>query len=252
MMCHVLTMINRLAVALARLASHSRYGSSFLARNLAKCLPALRHYPLKTRYGRIYCNLGESVCLPLLAHGEYPHWRPDEEAINRIPLSPESVVLDIGANIGVMTRIFAARAGHVHAFEPAPRAITLLEANTADLANVTLHPVALSNHSGTALFAEREALDFSSLSDVGIKVPMRTVDSLELKPDLIKIDVEGYEHRVLEGSTETMKCSPVILFEAFGETARQYCENIILAANPGYRFETLGGGTNHIAWPTPT
>lgn len=243
-------LIELVAVAVARLASHSPYWNFFVARKLAGFLPGLRQYPIKTRYGRIYCNLGESVCLPLLRYGEYPHWRPDEDGVNRVPLTKDSVVLDIGANIGVTARIFAARAGHVHAFEPAPRALPLLKANTADLPNITIHQVALSDQTGTAHFAEREALDVSSLADEGIEVPMQTVDSLGLRPDFIKIDVEGYEHRVLMGAKETLKEShPVVMFEAFGETARQYCENIIREGNPAYEFETLGGQTNHIAWP---
>jgi hypothetical protein len=80
-------------------------------------------------------------------------------------------------------------------------------------------------------------------------VPVRTLDSFGFVPDLIKIDVEGHEHRVLEGATEMLQRAPVILFEALSESARQYCENIILASNPRYGFETIGWGTNHIAWP---
>jgi hypothetical protein len=70
-------------------------------------------------------------------------------------------------------------------------------------------------------------------------------------PDFIKIDVEGYEHRVLEGARQTIKDrSPVIMFEALNEAARQFCENIIREANPNYRFESIGQKLNHIAWPT--
>ena len=54
---------------------------------------------------------------------------------------------------------------------------------------------------------------------------------------------------MLEGATKTLQNGPIVIFEAFGETARQYCENIIRAANPNYKFETAGGGQNHIAWP---
>jgi FkbM family methyltransferase len=157
--------------------------------------------------------------------------------------------VDVGANIGVTVRLFAAQAGHVHAFEPAPRALRLLQRNVSDLCNVTLYTVALSNENGTARFSELEALDNSTLADDGIDVPVRTLDSYGLKPDVLKIDVEGFEHLVLEGARETLRHSPVVVFEAFGETARQYCENIIKSANPNYRFETMGGKTNHIAWP---
>lgn len=244
-----MSILDKIAVQAARFASHSPYGCHFVARNLAHLLPGLRNYPLHTRYGVIRCDLRENVCLPLLRHGEYPHFRPEEADWDRIPLSLSSVVLDIGANIGVMTRIFARRAGHVHAFEPAPRAMSLLIENTKDRLNVTVHHVAISNRDGTTHFAERPNLDVSSISSDGIEVPTRTIDSLGLDPDFIKIDVEGYEHLVLEGASETLKRSPIVMFEALSETARQYCENLIVAVNPGYRFETIGWGTNHIAWP---
>jgi FkbM family methyltransferase len=225
-------------------------GGRLFAKAAGNFLPGLRDYPIQTRYGRIYCDLRESACFPLLRYNEYPHWRGDEDGISRIPLDRASVVLDVGANIGVMSRIFADRAGEVHAFEPAPRAQPLLRRNTADLPNVTIHQCALSNAVGTAHFEERAELDVSSLSDEGIEVEVRTIDSLGLRPALIKIDVEGYEHLVLEGANDTIRDhAPVILFEAFGETARQYCENIIREANPAYRFESLGHKFNHIAWP---
>jgi FkbM family methyltransferase len=243
------SVLDILAVSVAKAARLAPYGGFFTTRKLASILPGLRRYPLRTRYGRIVCDLSESVCYPLLKFGEYPHWRPDEEAWARLPIGSDSLVLDIGANIGVMTRLSAARAGRVHAFEPAPRALPLLEANTADLTNVTVHAVALSNVDGSTRFRQRAALDESSIGEGDVEVPVRTLDSFGFVPDLIKIDVEGYEHRVLEGATEMLQRAPVILFEALSETARQYCENIILAANPRYGFETIGWGTNDIAWP---
>jgi FkbM family methyltransferase len=242
--------IEPVAYLAAKAVSYIPRGGRLFAKATGRAVPGLRSYPIETRYGRIYCDLRESACFPLLRYNEYPHWRGDEDGLARIPLGNDSIVLDVGANIGVMTRIFAARAGHVHAFEPAPRAQPLLARNTADLANVTIHQTALSNTTGTAFFEERAELDVSSLADAGIEVPVETIDSLGLVPALIKIDVEGYEHLVLEGAHNTIRDhAPVIMFEAFGETARQYCENIIRVANPAYRFESLGHKFNHIAWP---
>ena len=198
----------------------------------------------------LVCDVGESVCYSLLKWGEYPHWRLDEEGIERIPLTTDSVVLDIGANIGVLTRQFASRAGHVHAFEPSPRALRLLRANVQDLANVTIHPFAVADTVGKAGFAQRESVDMSSLTTVGdIEVSVTTVDALALAPDFIKIDVEGFEEQVLRGAKETLTRSPIVMFEALSNETRERCERVILSANPGYSFERLGGGTNFLAWP---
>jgi FkbM family methyltransferase len=246
--------IDAVAFGVARLVSHVPRANRIFARYAATIVPGLRCYPIETRYGRIYCDLRETPCLPLLQYREYPHWRGDEEGIARIPLTSESVVIDVGANIGVTVRLFAARAGHVHAFEPSPRAMRLLRANTGDLNNVTIHQCALSNINGIVHFNEDYWLDLSSLADEGVEVEARTIDSLGLAPDFIKIDVEGYEHLVLEAARQTLRDhSPVVMFEALNECARQYCENLIREANPNYRFESIGPKMNHIAWPvTPS
>jgi FkbM family methyltransferase len=245
--------MDAIAFRIAKSLSRVPRAGGLVASSAANLFPALRCYPVQTRYGRIYCDLRESVCLALLSHGEYVRWRADEEAIGRIPLNSNSTVLDVGANIGVTVRLFANRAGHVHAFEPSTRAMALLKANTADLNNVTLHQYALSNESGAVRFEEKGKLDLSSISDTGIEVPAKTIDCLALPADFIKIDVEGYEHLVLQGARQTLReRAPIVMFEALSETARQYCENIISDANPSYRFESIGEKMNHIAWPTVT
>lgn len=46
-------------------------------------------------------------------------------------------------------------------------------------------------------------------------VDVVSFDSLELHPDIVKIDVEGYERHVLEGMTETLRrAQPILLLEA--------------------------------------
>lgn len=241
-------MLKNLPLRIVELAAKGPRGGFLVARSLTKLFPSLRECRVQTRYGPIYCDLSESVCWPLVKFHEYPHWRPDEAMLARLPIDPEGLILDVGANIGVMTRIFAFRAREVFAFEPAPRAWRLLRANTSDLPNVRLHALALSNVEGPLHFAQRTALDISSISDEqGLEVCATTIDALQVNPTLIKIDVEGFEHRVLQGATATLANGPTIIFEALNETAREYCERIIQEANPAYRFATMGGGSNHVA-----
>src|SRR5205823_8601899 len=138
-------------------------GSVRLARLLTAVRPSLRHYPAETRYGTIICDVSETACYGLAVRGEISHWRADEDSISRIPLNEQSVVLDIGANIGVMTRIFAARAGHVHAFEPAPRALALLRENAPSYR--TDHPIAIGYQRSNAHCAALETLENSHHAD---------------------------------------------------------------------------------------
>lgn len=243
------SVLDEAAVGLIRIADLFPRGSVRLARILAALRPSLRRYRARTRYGPIVCDVSETVCYGLAIHGEVAKWRPDEAAIASIPLDRDSVVLDIGANIGVMTRIFGARAGHVHAFEPAPRALALLKENAP--ANCTIHAVAIGDRDGAAHIAELEALDQSHLAERGLEVPMRTVDSLGLEPDLIKIDVEGFEPSVLRGATQTLKLGPILMFEALSDGALEECTSIIRSANPRYRIEDMGSGENFLATVEP-
>ena len=109
-----------LAVALVRSAP---LGYFRLARAFRAARPSLRRYSAETRYGRLTCDIGEPGCFPLIKFGHYPHWERDEKAIDGLALGGESVIVDVGANIGAMCKIFARRAKVVHAFEPSPRAL---------------------------------------------------------------------------------------------------------------------------------
>jgi FkbM family methyltransferase len=230
-------MLDQMALSVGRLASHLPRGAMFTLRALTKLRPNLRRYPIETRYGTIVCDLSETICLPLLKHGEYPHWRPDIELYSRLPLDGK-IVLDIGANIGVLTRLFAKRAKHVHAFEPSPRAFRLLEANR--YSNVTVYQVALADAVGTVKLSDPEDIDVCAIADEGIEVPCTTIDATGLEPDFIKIDVEGFEHLVLKGAKETLKRGPMIYFEALTPEALALNQATILSANPDYTFQLFG------------
>lgn len=208
-------------------------------------IPSLRLIAVPTRYGQVVCDFRESVCHALIRCGEFPHWRDELTMYDRLPLDG-ATILDVGANIGVLSRLFARRAAHVHSFEPSIRARRLLEANATD--NMTIYPIALSDRIGTAIFAEIEAVDMSSFSDAGVEVETSTIDHLNLRPDFIKIDVEGFEHLVLRGAMKTIaELRPLIVFEALSDEAFELNKETILSACPDYRF--VRSGINCLAQP---
>ena len=56
--------------------------------------------------------------------------------------------------------------------------------------------------------------DANKLKIEKITVEIKTLDSFQLKPEFIKIDVEGFEYQVLLGSEETIKKNrPILLIE---------------------------------------
>lgn len=171
----------------------------------------------QTRYGKFLYNRNDSyIGRSLQIYGEVNEL---ELQLLRVLCAPASTVLDIGANIGSHTVPLAQHVGpngRVYAFEPQRVVFQLLCANVAlnSLTNVECHWAALAESPGTVLIPEidytREAnygaIEISKFA-VGRPVPKITLDDLVSLPrvDLIKIDVEGMEERVIRGGSEFFK-----------------------------------------------
>jgi FkbM family methyltransferase len=143
-------------------------------------------------------------------------------------LEPGSIALDIGAFFGTYTLPMASRGATVHAFEPAPRARRVLEGNVARNRfgdRVTVHPIALSDYTGSAQFttdidsgnhlAENESPRGATM----VTVPVQTLDDWArgvglTHLSLVKIDAEGADHKILAGGREVLtRFRPPIIVE---------------------------------------
>jgi FkbM family methyltransferase len=133
-------------------------------------------------------------------------------------LPPDAVGLDLGANVGDITRVLAKHCSVVHAFEPDPWSFSQLQKNTADLTNVILHNAAVSLSDEKVLmrrspgFGEdprKESLGTSIQSFTTDLVSGETflADCIDLRrfiADLttssvfVKMDIEGAEVPILE------------------------------------------------------
>jgi len=157
-------------------------------------------------------------------------------------LRPGSAFVDIGANEGFYT-IFAARRvapdGKVYAFEPSPRERSRLEANIEAnrLANVTVFREGLADQPGRAVLhlADPEHNGQNSLGAFGhpgvecaanLDIDLTTLDYLRdtgsiARVDVLKMDVEGAEMRVLHGATKTLqRDKPILMLELFDAALR--------------------------------
>lgn len=149
-------------------------------------------------------------------------------------VSGDKNVIDIGAHIGWYTVQLAKKAKHVYSFECSPKSFNYLCANIALNSldySVTKYNCALSNEAGITPYYIRDANDgggngiskfeYDSIKNTPyIDVPKNTLDSYNLTNiGFIKLDVEGHEKEVLEGSVETIKINnyPKILFESWDE-----------------------------------
>jgi len=150
----------------------------------------------------------------------------------------DSVIWDIGANLGIFAFAAAVRAGaggHVYAFEAdlemAALMVRSLSAAVQNEAEVCVCPFAVGSREGEARFvvsgyrSAASALDGfgrfgRNKNDRARTVPIRTVDCLARSlraPTVIKIDVEGAENLVLEGAERVIRsCRPILLIEASG------------------------------------
>jgi len=180
-------------------------------------------------------------------------------------LPDDSTVLDIGANIGVMTVHMARKlpGSQVFSFEPVPENLHTLRrlVKFYKLRNVKVFGVALGNYEGTAemILPEHKHVKFQGLShiegvegterDSGINytVAMHRLDSMpELKSPVkpisgIKIDVENYEYNVLEGAKELLaKYRPVIYAELWDNQNRADCMKLLTEI--GYTILVLENG----------
>ncbi|QIJ76175.1 FkbM family methyltransferase [Methylobacterium sp. NI91] len=135
---------------------------------------------------------------------------------------PESLILDIGANVGALTvpvaKVFS---GRVLAFEPAEQTHADLLRNLGlnELSNVTPIKAALSRSPGSGRMTDGRnnnpgTAQVDLTSDGGTAVT--TLDlAVEGAPvGLIKMDVEGHEPEVIAGAVETLRRHrPIVLSE---------------------------------------
>lgn len=154
---------------------------------------------------------------------------PYAKEINLIKqyVNSDSIVLDIGANIGSFTVFLAGIAKHVYAFEPEPNNFKQLKENTRHLKNVEIHEVAISNRSDfkTLYICPTDngmnRLYPSKWCDGGEEKIVETIkldDATRISDHntvgFIKMDIEGYEYHAIRGAINLIKRDhPVIMME---------------------------------------
>jgi FkbM family methyltransferase len=169
----------------------------------------------------IVLNQDDPIVSGALALGVY---EPDETRFFLSACRPGMTFLDVGANCGYYTALFLTHAGcdnRVIALEPDPQCFEFLQHTVAANRgqNVSCVQVAASNAAGRVpLYRNLDnrgdnRLYANDLSTSLCEVETNTVDAiltgLGLQDlNLMKMDVQGYEGRVLEGMRETLRRVP--------------------------------------------
>lgn len=140
-------------------------------------------------------------------------------------------VLEIGANIGYYAIIEANiinNTGKVYAIEPEPENFTLLKKNIAlnNFNNVDFFQIAISDKDGLSKLYISDRSNWHSLvkNDEGnckyVDVKTYSLDNFLItlgnpKIDFIRMDVEGFEYKIIDGMTNTLNNNNLKLFIEF-------------------------------------
>jgi FkbM family methyltransferase len=160
--------------------------------------------------------------------------------------------LDIGTNTGIYALIAATDnpARKVYAFEPVPRIFRYLKRNVElnKVNNLQINSSAITNYdgeitlyipSGRVPTSSSTAKGFTEANEV-ISVPALTIDSFVTmnhisKVDLMKIDTETTEHKVLEGARNVLeRDEPIIICEVLKGKTEKYLHSLL--DNTDYKY----------------
>jgi len=144
-------------------------------------------------------------------------------------LKEGGVFIDVGANIGSYTLIASEQPlAIVHAFEPHPNTFERLKENVEinKRMNVQLHNCALGSEEGEVAMTDLSASAINHLitddisADKLVRVRCcrleRICRDLDLKPDFVKVDVEGYEYAVIAGFGIEIDAIKMVMVEMNG------------------------------------
>lgn len=190
-------------------------------------------------------------------------WAAAETELCKREIREGMRAVDVGANIGYFTLLFArlvGPTGHVYAFEPEPRNFELLQRNVARnrYTNVTAVPKAVARVSGSQrLFKSPDNLGDHRLAHgpAGrdwVEVSVVALDEFFAAGacvDFVKLDIQGAECGALHGARALLERSkPVCLItefwpagiRAFGDDPEQYLRELWAL---GFRMWVIGSGS---------
>ena len=147
-----------------------------------------------------------------IALGKYEEY---ETILMLSQVKKESVVVDVGANIGYYTLLLVQKCKKVYAFEPDKECFLILKKNVEEnkLGNVVLINKAVGDkNEQRAIIKDKSNYGNSRVGEGKGVECVRLDDVIKEKVDLMKIDVQGYEEKVIEGAKKIIKKDKPILF----------------------------------------
>lgn len=190
------------------------------------------------------------------------------ELLDLVDPANVKVIYDIGANVGTWALLAKAVIpnAQVHAFEPLPKHQEGFVHNVAYLEHVTLHRIALGSENKLATL---HVTDFSDASSVlpsaaanqlhfgtreveQVPVQLHRLDDYRMAqqlgwPDLIKLDVQGYELEALKGGQDCLSSAKAVVVEVsfveFYEGQALFEDVVRFMAENGFRLHAFSTTT---------
>lgn len=154
-------------------------------------------------------------------------WEPECQKVFSAVIAKGATVFDLGANNGIHSLLFSKLVGEngkVVAFEPLEDNVKEIEKNCSlnNISNIQIVRAAVGKENGMLTFHLGLHSKQGSLLGIGresgkeLKVKVVTLDSFisehKLKPDFLKIDIEGAESDALMGFSGTISSIQPMLF----------------------------------------
>ena len=207
---------------------------------------------------------------------------PSESLIKLIDFGGDTFI-DVGANVGFFSIYASKMFKNVIAFEPTRCSIDSLKRNLHinKIENLFLYELALSNKSGKSMFYENplnqggnslEKIDLGkkkiqTKDRLEYEVEVKKLDDLQILEmedlgniELIKLDVEGHEARVLEGANNLLMRNKPMIFAEIGRSLENhnkilnYLPQCYIAVDPNTL--SIVEDSSHLPWDvlylTPT
>lgn len=160
------------------------------------------------------------------------HWKNDFALLKDFPESYTPVVFDVGANIGNYSlKLLNVRSNIViYSFEPFEESFEQLKSKFKNRNNIKLEPLAISNYKGFATFNINSSYETNSLLSRNSNANLSLCAGMQLKKqvevavttidiycnennisqiDILKIDVQGAEYRVLQGAIKMLESKAI-------------------------------------------
>jgi len=216
-------------------------------RVLKRIIPSNEYYPLKSiRHCR---RQGINYSLDIHDYQNwliYFHSESDSSFGALRYLKTGDIALDVGGNIGQTALMMAKKTGNngrIYSFEPFPGTFQKLKKNLSlnpGISNIQPQNAALGAVPGSLMMSQdcmsnsgsnRMVAETTATSHCKVTVPVSTIDIFARQQqlttvDFIKIDVEGFEYKVLNGAMETItKHRPLLFIELDDNNLREQGNN---------------------------